>query len=329
MSERADEDHESAGRVDEPSSDGSEREKTAETSDEAVAATSGGGQHVVDPAARVDPVATPDAPLAIDPAGVIQTTSHSIDELTAVNAQSAAPFAAISAPRADLVSMNTLPSDGATAIATQPVVSNGSTALETIAIAEGEWLDDVDSVPSELAPERREARAVDSTVDRVSLSRSTSDAWLSEPTRESTAAPRAHDTDRAAEILKQIRLRLSPELRQATIHLSPPELGRLSIHLTLEDRRLTAAVRSERRETLEALGRHLPELRAALASHGIEAEQFDLALGFQNDPHAQGDPRDGERASSTHPIARVESRSSRDEPLTRALATASGVDLYA
>jgi flagellar hook-length control protein FliK len=300
-----------------------ERDRTDTSLDAPAAGTAGAAQPVIGPANASN------AEVELDVAPVVKPDAPGIDDLIAASPLSAAQSVAIPAPRTDLVSTHALPVTSAAPVPPQPAAQNPGATLESLAIAENEWIDDVDVVTSELAPDRRDVRALDGSADRTAPSRSTTDASLTEPARETTVAPRAHDTDRAAEILKQIRLRFSPELRQATIHLAPPELGRVSIHLTLEDRRLTAAVRSERPETLEVLGRHLPELRAALASHGIEAEQFELALGFQNDPHAQADQRDREHATFAHSISRAETRSTLDAPLTRALATASGVDLYA
>ncbi|MFN0244662.1 MAG: flagellar hook-length control protein FliK [Planctomycetota bacterium] len=138
-----------------------------------------------------------------------------------------------------------------------------------------------------------------------------------------------HD-ETVSEILKQVRLKLSPELRQATLSLAPPELGRISIRLSLEDRRLTAWVRGEKVETLELLGKHLPELRATLAAHGIEAEHFELALGFQDRERSHGEPSRSSPNSSTS-VARTEAPSETVElaPLARALAAANGVDTFA
>lgn len=144
---------------------------------------------------------------------------------------------------------------------------------------------------------------------------------------EAPRTPVHEASDTASDILKQVRLKLSPELRQATLSLTPPELGRISIRLSLEDRRLTAWVRGEKRETLELLGKHLPELRATLATHGIEAEHFELALGFQDREHAHGEPQ---RSPSTS-VSRAEASSETVElaPLARALAAANGVDTFA
>ena len=108
-------------------------------------------------------------------------------------------------------------------------------------------------------------------------------------TAPSVAAPvPVHDSERAAEILDQFRLHLTPGLREATIELRPAELGRISIRLTVESGRINATLRAEKRATLDVLGRHLPELRASLSKQGIETESFDLALGFQNDGTQSG-----------------------------------------
>lgn len=85
---------------------------------------------------------------------------------------------------------------------------------------------------------------------------------------------------RAAEILRQVRLVFAPRMEHAVIQLTPPDLGRIVVRLSVEDEGLVARVRAERRETLEALERHVPELRAALARQGIQTHRFDLALGL-------------------------------------------------
>jgi hypothetical protein len=260
----------------------------------------------------------------LDPASAVQTSTQSGTELIPNIAVAAAPLVPIVLPRTDLVPMPPALRVGVTPINASPAAATSlHAALEGVALAESEWIDEV----ADLSQDRRGVHAIDSVGERVSLSHSTAESKAPESAREPAQAPRAHDTDRATEILKQIRLRLAPEMRQATIQLAPPELGRVSIHLTLEDRRLTADVRSERRETLEVLGRHLPELRAALAVHGIEAEHFELSLGFQRDPRAQGDDRERAMLEPSMPLA--EPISARSEPLTRALASAGGVDLYA
>lgn len=150
------------------------------------------------------------------------------------------------------------------------------------------------------------------------------------PASETAPVKHTHDTERASEILRQFRVHLSPELRQATIQLSPVELGRISIHLSMKEGRVTATLRAERKETLQVLEKHIPELKASLAQHGIEAGEFDLAMGFED--HGRRSERGPSSRSSAPDPLRVESLETKIERsrLSSAVAsTAGGIDTYA
>ncbi len=141
--------------------------------------------------------------------------------------------------------------------------------------------------------------------------------------------PHPEGSERAGEILRQLRVQLSPELRTATIQLSPPELGRISIRIRVHGGELRALVRAEKRETLDALQRHVPELESTLEQLGIRASVFDLQLGFEQQGARQGpnEPRpDGGAPGREHdPLAREHERR-----LFRTLsARAGGIDTYA
>lgn len=142
-------------------------------------------------------------------------------------------------------------------------------------------------------------------------------------------APAPAESERAAEILRQMRVHFAPEMRSATIQLTPVELGRISIRLQLEDGELRAVVRAEKRETLEALARHVPELRATLEQQGIQARHFDLQLGFQQ----HGARQQGEQQAAAHARNANESQPAprpEETRLSHALAAhAGGVDTYA
>jgi hypothetical protein len=97
---------------------------------------------------------------------------------------------------------------------------------------------------------------------------------------------------------------------------------------------LRAEMRAENPDALKALSRHEPELRAALASHGIHAEQFDLALGFGDPRQGPGDHAAHNRRSSQGGVERLAAVRSAGETdaLTSTSArgfSASGVDTYA
>jgi len=137
------------------------------------------------------------------------------------------------------------------------------------------------------------------------------------------------EAERAAAVLRQFRLQLHPALRAATIHLSPAELGRLSIRLDVKEAKVRATVRAESAETLKILEYHLPELEAAFAQQGLEIGDFDLALGFGE----RGSTTSGGEGEARRPAA-VDASSTVDADidqtrLARALAQAVGVDLYA
>lgn len=98
-----------------------------------------------------------------------------------------------------------------------------------------------------------------------------------------TAAPRPMQVDSAAleradTILSQVRLRLKPGMKRASLTLRPESLGRISISLSVEGGRMSAAVRAESPETLAALERHVPELRALMAQANLDVQEFSLTL---------------------------------------------------
>ena len=148
-----------------------------------------------------------------------------------------------------------------------------------------------------------------------------------------TSGPRTHEThaasESAAEVLRQVRVGLSADLREANIQLAPEALGRVSIRLRVESGTLTADVRAELAQALRALELHAPELKAALAQHGVAPSA--MVFSFMNS-HA-GDPSSrGHASPSRSPRASFSSANLAPEALERALArrlSASGVDTYA
>ena len=135
------------------------------------------------------------------------------------------------------------------------------------------------------------------------------------------------EAERAAAVLRQFRLQLHPALRAATLHLSPAELGRISIRLDVKDARVRAAVRAESAETLKILEYHLPELEASLAQQGLEVDEFDLELGFGEQGTAASEGGEGGTPQAhAEPSQDATIDQSR---LARALAREVGVDIYA
>lgn len=163
-------------------------------------------------------------------------------------------------------------------------------------------------------------------------------ASASAPAAKTAAAPAAQaapaseaELERAAAVLRQLEAKLHPGLRRVRVDLDPPELGRLVIQVERHAGGLRAVVEAFSPATLDLLERQAPELRVALAQHGIEASQVALRLGS----HSSGTPRERQepralataRGARTTPAAAIESR----VPGGRALAslTSAGVDTYA
>ncbi len=155
----------------------------------------------------------------------------------------------------------------------------------------------------------------------------------SETTLESAVAKEAQpkeapvSAEKAAAMLRQIRVHLQPGMREALIQLEPRELGRISIKVAVRGEAAHAELRVSKRSALEALERSLPELRAALERAGLGGGEVSLQLDLSS--------RDG-REESSFPGAAGRSRPA-DAPLPRGLVAAlqrrgpssDGVDTYA
>ena len=98
------------------------------------------------------------------------------------------------------------------------------------------------------------------------------------PVREAASRASEVDSQRALRAIEQVRVQLRPGQRAAEIQLAPAELGRLAIRLKVERGNVHAVVRVEQPETLAALERFLPELRAALSAQGLDVGGMDLGL---------------------------------------------------
>ena len=134
--------------------------------------------------------------------------------------------------------------------------------------------------------------------------------------------------EQAASVLRQFRLHLTPGMRQATIQLQPAALGRIAIRITMRDGEARAEIRAESPTALEALERHVPELRAALEGQGIESTDIELTLGFEqggsSTPERFEDRLGTDTANNGEAATTLASAD-----LTRSLLSETGVDTYA
>ncbi len=133
----------------------------------------------------------------------------------------------------------------------------------------------------------------------------------------------------AADILRQVRVSLSSDMREASIQLAPEALGRVWIRMRVEQGVLSADVRAETAQALRALELHAPELKVALAQHGVVPQS--LAFSLQNS-HTGDGPGRGHASNSRSPRASSASLALAPASVERALArqlSANGVDTYA
>jgi flagellar hook-length control protein FliK len=137
--------------------------------------------------------------------------------------------------------------------------------------------------------------------------------------------------EQAAEILRQVRVALSPDLREANIQLSPESLGRIFIRLRVVHGVLTADVRAQTPEALLALERQAPELKAALAGNGVEARNLNFTLDTSTS-HSGANSGRGQQAhgqaARRHLNQFLTAPAALERALTRGLSN-SGIDTFA
>lgn len=272
--------------------------------------------------------------MADEPELAAQTSSDPALVGTTLEAQ---PPETASAP----AQLSLIPPSAASLAPIQPAAGPGPDAREVATLAPadvlplgdalGETLADgaggLDLPLEELAAARTAARAPEGAAPVAPEGRRAAEAPVEARPTAAPASPEA--LERAQDILRQVRVHVLPGLGEATIELVPAELGRISIRLSVEGGELEASVRAERPETLEALGRHVPELRAALAEQGIRAERLDLSLGFHERRNREtAPPARRRRADASRAAATAASRAETSTRLARTIA-AGGVDTYA
>lgn len=147
------------------------------------------------------------------------------------------------------------------------------------------------------------------------------------------AARSERSADVAADILRQVRMNLSGDLREATLQLTPEHLGRVSIRLRIEDGTMRAELRAQTPEALAALERHAPELRAALGAQAGAERAVDLRFGAmpfgaQNGAASGRGRAFGSRAMRSSSALETPSLAPLEGILARRLSTG-GIDTYA
>ena len=120
------------------------------------------------------------------------------------------------------------------------------------------------------------------------------EASASAPTTKAAPARPASSLQRAEAILEQLKVRIQGGDREATINLNPVDLGRLRLHVKVDQGAVHASIAAESAETLAVLEAHAPELRAWLSRDGAESVELDLGLMTSAEADAQSRSEQGE-----------------------------------
>ncbi len=85
----------------------------------------------------------------------------------------------------------------------------------------------------------------------------------------------------ANQVVEALRASASRQGNQVVIHLNPPELGKVSIRLSVTGNDVRGVLRVENPQTLTQLQREAPALLNRLAEAGVQLRQMDLSLSEQ------------------------------------------------
>ncbi|MCK4626841.1 MAG: flagellar hook-length control protein FliK [Phycisphaerae bacterium] len=85
----------------------------------------------------------------------------------------------------------------------------------------------------------------------------------------------------ANQVVEALRASAARQGNQVVIHLNPPELGKVSVRLSVTGNEVRGVLRVENPQTLTQLQREAPALLNRLAEAGVQLRQMDLSLSEQ------------------------------------------------
>jgi len=128
------------------------------------------------------------------------------------------------------------------------------------------------------------------------------------------------------QFFETLQVRVDGALGNAFVELEPPELGRLTVELSLQpDGGVRADVRAENQDGFAALGARLQEMRTALLDRGFTSADVQLSFGLgEREAHRESDSKSPRRSHQ-------ESNRELDAERVLALATSGGrsIDVWA
>jgi flagellar hook-length control protein FliK len=236
--------------------------------------------HVDDPAATPAP-APPARELEPRAASAAATSARNAAgaEATSVARGAAAPAATASSSPATRAAASAVPGTFATATAASATAPRPGTSATAPAGALGVV------APRNAATLAPGLRATAAAADRADV-KSAAPGYRTLHLPTLRAAEEARDS-----IFRQVALRMTDTGGELRVLLDPPELGKLDMHLVVEDgARLRLAVQAERPEVALLLQKHGAELRAQLEEQGFTITGVDVRTGDPRES-AEREPR--------------------------------------
>lgn len=112
------------------------------------------------------------------------------------------------------------------------------------------------------------------------------------PSGVTSAAELAH------ELGARMRMAVREGGRELVVNLRPPELGHLTVRVTMIDGSLTAHITADRPDAVRLLQQSLPQLGAVLGDLGYNLDGLDVTYGGQDRRDAPGSSPDGHTADA-------------------------------
>lgn len=128
---------------------------------------------------------------------------------------------------------------------------------------------------------------------------STATDWAGAPATDTSPKPTLVQPHTVPMLAAAMMRRISNGLKEFTLRLDPPELGRVDVRLTVgTDKKVRAVVSTDRPEALKDLALSARELTRALQEAGLELEENGLSFSM-NDQGSSQQNRDANQQQST------------------------------
>jgi flagellar hook-length control protein FliK len=182
--------------------------------------------------------------------------------------------------------------------------------------------------------------SIDAAIKDARIESIAMDSRPSAPTATVQATPTAAQTGLGSQanpaatseaVLTQIHARIQPGMNRAVLRLSPESLGRISISVSVDAGEVRAEMRVESAESMQAIQKYIPELKAMFAQADMELSELNLQLdsdgsGFDWEEESPAKQQTWVGRSAAQ---RAKSEASQEAQPTRLAPMEGGLDLIA